>query len=43
MQKRYENVLEVEFLFQIQFWRKRKNESFDAENEVESEPDAPKR
>ena len=43
LQKRYENELEVEFLFQIHFQRKRKNESIDAENEVESEPDAPKR
>ena len=43
LQKRYENELEVEFLFQIHFQRKRKNESIDAENEVQSEPDAPKR
>ena len=43
LQKRYENELEVEFLFQIHFQRKRKNESIDAENEAESEPDAPKR
>ena len=43
LQKRHENELEAEFLFQIYFQRKRKNESIDAENEVESEPDAPKR
>ena len=43
LQKSYENELEVEFLFQIPFQRKRENESIDAENEVQSEPDAPKR
>ena len=43
LQKRYENEVEVEFLFGIHFQRKRKNESIDAKNEVESEPDAPKR
>ena len=43
LKKRYDNELEVEFLFQIHFYRQRKNESIDAENEVESEPDAPKR
>ena len=43
LQKRYENELEVEFLFQIHFQRQRKNESIDAENEEESEPDGPKR
>ena len=43
LQKRYENELEVEFLFQIPFQRKRENESIDAENEVERESDAPKR
>ena len=43
LQKRYENELEVEFLFQIHFQRQRKNESIDAENEEESKPDAPKR
>ena len=43
LQKRYDNELEVEFLFQIYFQRQIKNESIDAENEVESEPDAPKR
>ena len=43
LQKRYDNELEVEFLFQIHFQRQIKNESIDAENEVESEPDAPKR
>ena len=43
LQKSYENELEVEFLFQIPFQRKRENESIDAENEVERESDAPKR
>ena len=43
LKKRYDNELEVEFLFQIHFQRQIKNESIDAENEVESEPDAPKR
>ena len=43
LQKGYDNELEVEFLFQIHFQRQIKNESIDAENEVESEPDAPKR
>ena len=43
LQKRYENELEVEFLFQIHFQRQRTNESIDAENELESDPDAPKR
>ena len=43
LQKRYENELEVKFLFQIHFQRQRKNESIDAENEVESESDAPNR
>ena len=43
MQKSYENELEVKFLFQIHFQRQRKNESIDAQNEEESEPDAPER
>ena len=43
LQKGYDNELEVEFLFQIHFQRQIKSESIDAENEVESEPDAPKR
>ena len=43
LQKRYENELEVEFLFEIHFQRQRKTESIDAKNEVQSEPDAPKR
>ena len=43
LQKRYENELQAEFLFQIHFQRQRKNESIGAENEEESEPDARKR
>ena len=43
MQKCYENELELKFLFQIHFQCQRKNESSDAENEEQSDPDAPKR